>query len=242
MADLEGGTTGQVLAKASNTDMDFTWVAVDPLIILDAKGDLITATAADTPARLPVGANGTVLTADSAQGTGLKWATPASGGGLTFIKSQTIGSAVSSVTVTGAFSSTYDDYLILIDYDTASAAGGTFTSIKLGAGTDYRGNAIPMIANSTTVSGVSYNPSTSAFVGYVATDGGGGKIQLFNPNLAKKTVIIASGTGFNTASNTSAVAANYFANDTTQYTEFTMTPGSGTFTGGTIRVYGYQKS
>ena len=29
MADLKGGTTGQVLAKASNTNMDFTWVAQD---------------------------------------------------------------------------------------------------------------------------------------------------------------------------------------------------------------------
>jgi hypothetical protein len=81
LVDLKGGTSGQVLSKASNTDMDFTWVAVDPLLILDAKGDLITATAADTPARLPVGADGTVLTADSAQGNGLKWATPAGGGG-----------------------------------------------------------------------------------------------------------------------------------------------------------------
>jgi len=80
LVDLKGGTSGQVLSKASNTDMDFTWVAVDPLLILDAKGDLITATAADTPARLPVGANGTVLTADSSQGTGLAWATPAGGG------------------------------------------------------------------------------------------------------------------------------------------------------------------
>lgn len=80
LVDLKGGTSGQVLSKASNTDMDFTWVAVDPLLILDAKGDLITATAADTPARLPVGANGTVLTADSSQGTGLRWATAAGGG------------------------------------------------------------------------------------------------------------------------------------------------------------------
>jgi hypothetical protein len=78
--DLKGGTTGQVLAKASNTDLDFTWVAVDPLTILDAKGDLISATAADTPARLAVGTNGQVLTADSTTATGLKWAAPAGGG------------------------------------------------------------------------------------------------------------------------------------------------------------------
>lgn len=78
--DLKGGTTGQVLSKASNTDLDFTWIAVDPLTILDAKGDLISATAADTPARLAVGTNGQVLTADSTTSTGLKWATPASGG------------------------------------------------------------------------------------------------------------------------------------------------------------------
>jgi hypothetical protein len=79
LLDLKGGTTGQVLAKNSNTDMDFTWAAVDPLVILDAKGDLITATAADTPARLPVGTNGQFLTADSTASTGLKWASGVSG-------------------------------------------------------------------------------------------------------------------------------------------------------------------
>jgi hypothetical protein len=76
LVDLKGGTTGQVLAKASGTDLDFSWVAVDPLLILDAKGDLITATAADTPARLAVGTNGQILTADSTEATGIKWATP----------------------------------------------------------------------------------------------------------------------------------------------------------------------
>jgi hypothetical protein len=80
LVDLKGGTTGQVLTKASGTDMDFSWTAVDPLVILDAKGDLITATAADTPARLAVGTNDQVLTADSSTATGLKWATPAAGG------------------------------------------------------------------------------------------------------------------------------------------------------------------
>jgi len=82
--DLKGGTTDQVLAKNSNNDLDFKWVAQDDSnaiqnAIVDAKGDLISATAADTPARLAVGANGTVLTADSAEATGLKWATPVTG-------------------------------------------------------------------------------------------------------------------------------------------------------------------
>lgn len=86
MVDLKGGTTGQVLSKTSNTDMDFTWVAQDDSnaiqnAIVDAKGDIIVATAADTPSRLAVGANNTVLTADSSTATGLKWATPAAGGG-----------------------------------------------------------------------------------------------------------------------------------------------------------------
>jgi hypothetical protein len=48
--------------------------------IFDAKADLLTATAADTPARLAVGANDTVLTADSSTATGLKWAAPAAAG------------------------------------------------------------------------------------------------------------------------------------------------------------------
>jgi hypothetical protein len=78
--DLKGGTTGQVLAKASNTDLDYSWVAQDDSnaiqnAIVDAKGDLIAATAADTPARLAVGTNGQVLTADSTAATGLAWST-----------------------------------------------------------------------------------------------------------------------------------------------------------------------
>lgn len=84
LVDLKGGTTGQVLAKASGTDMDFSWVAQDDSnaiqnAIVDAKGDLIGATAADTPARLAVGTNGQVLTADSTAATGLAWSTVSGG-------------------------------------------------------------------------------------------------------------------------------------------------------------------
>jgi hypothetical protein len=78
LVDLKGGTTGQVLSKTSNTDMDFTWVAADDTnaiqnTIVDAKGDLIAASAADTPARLAVGNNGETLVADSSTSTGLRY-------------------------------------------------------------------------------------------------------------------------------------------------------------------------
>lgn len=83
LVDLKGGTTDQVLAKNSNTDMDFKWVTSDDAnaiqnAIVDAKGDLISATAADTPARLAVGTtNGQVLIVDSSESTGLRWQTQA---------------------------------------------------------------------------------------------------------------------------------------------------------------------
>jgi hypothetical protein len=78
MAELKGGTTGQILSKTSNTDMDFTWVTQDDAnaiqnTIVDAKGDLIAATANDTPARLAVGNNGETLVADSSTSTGLRY-------------------------------------------------------------------------------------------------------------------------------------------------------------------------
>jgi hypothetical protein len=106
LLDLKGGTSGQVLSKNSNTDMDFTWVTSDDAnaiqnAIVDAKGDLIGATAADTPARLAVGTNGQVLTADSTEATGLKWATPTSSTGPAFrafrsTSNQSIGSTTAT--------------------------------------------------------------------------------------------------------------------------------------------------
>lgn len=105
MTDLLGGTTGQVLAKASNTDMDFSWVTDAtgiPATIFDAKGDIIAATAADTAARLAVGTNGQVLTADSTTATGLKWATAGGGGKVLQVVygSTTSGNSIASTTLT----------------------------------------------------------------------------------------------------------------------------------------------
>jgi hypothetical protein len=134
--DLKGGTTGQVLSKNSNTDLDFTWIAVDPLTILDAKGDLISATAADTPARLAVGTNGQYLSANSSTATGLEWVTPTSGG-MTLLSTTTMSTATTTISsinqtytdlvivVTGQNTPSYGAYNINIDSSTTGFSGVT---------------------------------------------------------------------------------------------------------------------
>ena len=100
LADLEGGTTGQILSKTSNTDMDFTWITNDVGDItavsagtgisgggtsgaititnsmateIAAKGDLIVGTGSATFDNLTAGTNNHRLVAASAEATGLKY-------------------------------------------------------------------------------------------------------------------------------------------------------------------------
>jgi hypothetical protein len=107
---------------------------------IDAKGDLVPGTGADTFARLAVGANGTVLTADSAETTGLKWATPAGGGKVlqvvnvtnnTFAQNTTTTYADTGLTATITPTSASSKVLVLVTHDMGKSNTVNGFNIKL---------------------------------------------------------------------------------------------------------------
>ena len=198
-ADLKGGTTGQVLSKASGTDLDFTWVAQDDSnaiqnAIVDAKGDLIAATAADTPARLPVGTNGQVLTADSTAATGLAWATIAAGGK---VKQVVQASTTTTVTVTSTTltdtglsasitpTASTSKILVIIQQATYNGCG---SGVNVGSGVNLRRNStdiqtMPQYGN-----------------GYMQIDGvtGGKQLSIFTPIVYLDSPATTSSTTYKT--------------------------------------------
>ncbi len=169
---------------------------------------------------------------------GSSWVTFGAGG-LTLVKSQTIGSAVASVEVTGAFSATYDNYKIIV----TGGASSTANSLRLtfGATTTgyyYAGYYYDYGANT---GGNARGSNAAGFdIGAGTTNKLFANAEIFDPFLADQTNFTTSHAS--TVSTGFMQFANGFLDNTTSYTAFTITATTGTFTGGTIRVYGYANS
>ena len=154
--------------------------------------------------------------------------------GLWLVKTQTIGTAVSSVTVTGAFSTDYDNYLITVSGGVASA-GPTVLNLKLGATvTGYYYSLLYTIYNTTAAATSGVNIGAWDYAGTGQTTGLSADIRLTTPFLTKPTTYRASVEN----STFFAGVTNGYLNNSTSYTSFIIAPASGTMTGGTIRVYG----
>ena len=244
LLDLKGGTSGQVLAKNSNTDMDFTWVAQDDSnaiqnTIVDAKGDLIGATAADTPARLAVGTNGQVLTADSTAATGLAWTSISSGAYTQLATGSLTGS---SVTIS-SISASYQDLILVIN--NLSLSNSDEFAIRINGktsgygGITFRGGTTSIFADA---NGYSIIKVPSGNVLNTATNY---RAVIEFPNYATSGLLFCQFSGvFNSTSTTSGIQpfAGYGSNTSEEVlssiTLLANYGGAYTFDNGTYTLYG----
>ena len=201
---------------------------------LTTRGDLLTMGSGPDFARIAIGSANTYLKSD---GTDPSWAA-ITDPGLVLISSTTLGSAVTTVTVSNAFSSTYDNYRITISGGTVS----TNTSLEMLLGATTAGYY--QAGKLRTFAGADLNVDNENiggwFLGDCSTKSLAYTIDLFGPNLANETWFSASSVYMNTTSGHSLFQTG-FVDNTTQYTAFTINVNGGhNVTGGTIKVYGYR--
>ena len=230
----DGASAIRTLGTAIDTTVFNNASAGIAKTIVDAKGDIIAATAADTVSRLAVGANNTVLTADSSTATGLKWATPAAGGGLTLLSTTTLSG---SSTVISSISQSYTDLKICINNVGVSSTGwqlqvnpnssavveqsgqyGTVDYSQLG------GSILPFNGGGNT----SGNDSCT-FVIYISnyTDAFGDRMPFhFYGGYANTSISLCGSTGGGYWRGNAAI------------TSLEIATSASTFNGGTVRIYG----
>ncbi len=293
--DLKGGTTGQMLTKASSTDLDYTWVtpeigditavtagtgltgggttgavslAIDSTVTtltgtqtltnktltspvlttpsvsnIDAKGDLLAGTADNTIGRLAIGTNGQVLTADSAETTGMKWATAASGG-MTQIATGTLSST--GVTMS-SIAGTYKSLRLLLNNVQVNAIIGLRLTVNSNTSSIYDG--LTRDGRSGAVRDVYFTGEANIeWTYYRPVTGNNGNVWTIDfPNYASsdafKTIQImgegncADGSG--TGSGAPALSDSTYAVRTlTAISSITLGVSSSTYAGGTYTLWG----
>lgn len=171
---------------------------------------------------------------------GDKWEpTDANAVGLWLVKTQTVGSAVSSVSVTSAFSSNYDNYRVVYDGGTSST-DAAFT-VQLGStATGYHYSIVYQQYNAATPLGVGATNTTSwPNAGRQSTVRNSLVLDIFAPYLSTYSGIRYAGVDY-AATSGFIITGGGMLNNTTSYTDLKINAGSGTISGGTVRVYGYR--
>jgi hypothetical protein len=245
MADLKGGTTGQILSKATSTDMDFTWITNDVGDItavtagtgisgggtsgavtitndmattITAAGDIVIGTGSGTYDNLPIGTTAQVLTADTTVSPyKVKWATPA--GGSTFSGATVYRNAASGTSIPTSTSVTATWQVEEFDVDGYWDAGApTRFTIPTGkSGKFIITGRLTYTANATGYRGAGIGKN-------------GGTVNYAGPTVQAVTSS-GIGTGVTNAVIVSAVAGDYFEIFYGQNSGSTLTsePGGGIY-------------
>lgn len=205
--------------------------------IVDAKGDIIVATAADSVTRLAVGSNDTVLTADSAEATGLKWATPSSGMTL-------ISTATASNSATISFTSipqTYKELKVYVKNFKPATDAATLLMRFNSDATANRHSDQGWSASATTAQTfdatsvqISLGNDNSVATGFIY-------VNLFDyTNTVTWKFALSQGITVDETTTTSYKYRNRFSlyNQTTAITSLDFFANSGNITSGTFELYG----
>ena len=159
--------------------------------------------------------------------------------GLVYVTSATVGSGVSSVTVSGAFNSTYDNYVVIYTGGVNSVNCGL--SLALGSSTTQYYNTL--IYGSYAGTGPSFATTNNNRVWWAWAGGGSSdaiflNVTLLSPFASKFTRIM--GQTYDGVDNAGAMQGIHKV--AASYSAFTITTDAGTMTGGTVTVYGYRKA
>ena len=204
--------------------------------LLTTKGDLISATAASTVARLGVGTDAQILVADSTASTGLAWSLP----GFNLIYSGAFSGATAH-NFDGVFTSTYDSYKVIVFLD-AIASGDTDIGFALRNATPVGVNYDSSIYQKQYTTTVTSTTNATSLAGFAASAYPGlmsFAADVINPQSAKNTMTFLQGHSINSSGQPHRFTSALYKYDTTSYPGCLVNSTSGNI-GGTIRIYGYK--
>jgi len=229
---LPQNDAGILYFTATGASIFYDYIQAGAVSPLTTKGDVYTFSTSD--ARLGVGANNTVLTADSAEATGLKWAA-AGGGGMTLLQSGNLSGAV--VTLSSISADYVHLYLQINDFFPSTDSGMLLRPNNLTSGYLCRGSG---------------NAAGTAFDGTVSTTNVNFEDSVDNTDnnnglslfIYDYTNTVANKNCFLNTNFVSGAGSAYIAMivakvpTTSAISSFTITTVSGTFSGGSYKLYG----
>ena len=268
LVDLKGGTTGQILSKASNTDLDYTWInndqgditgvtagtgltgggtsgAVtltnDMATTITAAGDIVVGTGSGTYDNLPIGTTGQVLTADTTVSPyKVKWA--AAGAAENYSLINTGGTALTgAATITVSGISGKNSLIILIVGGSSANASAAF-DLRLNTDTGSNYYAVGW-SQSTAVQTVSSYPGTSYPLAAMSNNAasvirGGIRIDGCNSAGLKMINAITSANAPSASTGNEASATFGYYDSASTISSVSLLSNSGNFDAGTLYVFG----